>query len=330
MNTKELKKIVDSAFKLNKGKVAKDILKYIQFSNKKAAFTNNELTVQYNTPDIVGKFTFDRTDLRNMCIIYPKSDFYFTEEGAMIGDKLIKLRSSNDEFPIIPTLPNSSEVLTKYDQLKLKNLLPFIGKEGYVKQSMTCIYIDRGVGVATDSHIMRWEELQIGSSGFIHPSFFTFMTNEDYYINFISDGDDDWCHIYNDSLSISWRQIRDKFPNWQAVIPKYENPIKLLFDKNSLVVWLKEVNLRAKVFRPKITLIKVTPSLLIYENEEGDVEITHEVNLPKDTPPFKLSVTHLLPLLSVIDNDEIVMLIDSVYKPILINKNSMIMPGYTR
>lgn len=327
MNTKQLKTIVDNAYKFQR-KPSIYILECILFDKDTATYTDLETWVTYTIPNCGGKYTYWREELRELCIAHPNTEIEFREDGIYLPNgNRYKMDIETDEYPKIPEVVYGGLLLTTYAQSRLRELVPMLPnpKNEPFKTNMYDILVKQGTAYATDGHMLGWRsDIGLGElTGYIPPQIITMLDKKaEYSLAF----NDRWCHIWN--KEVSYKRERPEgtkdFPNMEGIFPDYKDAVGIYISTALLIKYLKKIQELAKVIKQSFTYVKFTPTQLIWEDVDYDKELIQEVDLPEfDT--FALSVPFLL---KVIDPQIFVTFMEFVNpnRPVRVNGNNIIMP----
>lgn len=125
--------------------------------------------------------------------------------------------------------------------------------------------------------------------------------------------------FYTENATVVYRRHEEKFPNYKAVIPSFENNLQV--DKHALVGALQRCALTSDS-TVKTSLIFKTPGKILLQAVDADYERTIEVtidgNYTGTTEEVDLNALRMLKLLGQINEESISMAIASASKGIVI------------
>lgn len=292
-----------------------------------AKCTNLEISLSVPT-DIKGEGVIDLTLLSKMKGGYDTAEirdgFLYVKKGN--ASSKFALVNSGEEFPLIPACNDYQGVLTEADAYAIADLLQFTGND-VLRPSMWGVYASEKQFAATDAHKMRWYDNDGGLKDVIIPKL-ACANIEAGVVSFGEETGHKYVEIISASQILNFRPIEEKYPNYEAVIPK-DNPVKLIVKGADLAAAVKNALPSAKTNTSAIILIAEKGKLLIKAQDidrhtEYSEEITAKL-LGASKFPISFNGTYLLLCIEK-QGETVTFEFSQPNRSAIINGNTLIMP----
>lgn len=198
-----------------------------------------------------------------------------------------------------------------------------------LRLAMTCVSIDSENITATDAHVLSWQKHDISIDGnfLLKPSLAPYLKaiKSDIVVN---DGAPT-SKITTDRLEIAFLSETERFPNYEAVIPKW-NDKSFSIDKKELKnivnkCLLAAGEMKAMAFNVKGSELTITGECSLNETSHTEKSNTFK-NISGDDFLVKLNGKFILNIISVIKENTIMFKYGDGGRALIINDSFLIMP----